>query len=114
MRTSVSLIGFGFAIVQVLDRFSQTDGVNPTRSSNFPYVIGLLLIGMGTLSLAIALWQYKLILRHLHSGLFHDISGYEKMPGWSPSMGVAMLLCLIGLIAFMIILTRALRSFDWF
>lgn len=70
MRTSASLIGFGFAIVQFFNRFAQ--------------------MGAGTAALGVAMWQYKLMLRHLHGEVFREISGRrEKMPGWSPTLSVA-------------------------
>lgn len=108
MRTSASLIGFGFAILQFFDRFAQMGTVGPVSVPIMPHYLGLLLIGIGTASLGVAIWQYKLMLRHLHGDPFREISGRrEKMPGWSPTLSVAAFLCLAGLSAFVIILTQA-------
>src|SRR3569832_989925 len=102
MRTSASLIGFGFAIVQFFDRFAQM-GARPAHIPIMPHYLGLFLIGIGTAALGVAMWQYKLMLRHLHGEVFREISGHrEKMPGWSPTLSVAASLCLAGLAAFMI------------
>jgi putative membrane protein len=108
MRTSASLIGFGFAIVQFFDQFAQMGTVKPASAPVMPHYLGLFLIGIGTAALAVAMWQYKLMLRHLHGEAFLEISGRrEKMPGWSPTLSVAVSLCLVGLAAFLIILTQA-------
>ena len=44
MRTAVSLIGFGFAIVQFFNHLSQIPGTQ-AHLPNVPYYLGLCLIG---------------------------------------------------------------------
>ena len=58
IRTAVSLIGFGFAIVQFFERMNQMPGVQPSLFPNAPKYLGLALIslrhpGTGHLDLAV-------------------------------------------------------------
>src|SRR5260221_13430761 len=68
VRTAVSLIGFGFTIVQFFDRVQQMPGVKPVRFPEAPYYLGLALIGCGILALFVSIWQYRWTLRYLWGG----------------------------------------------
>src|SRR5262249_30453816 len=57
MRTSVSLIGFGFTIVQFFQRLWDEGG--PGRHPEAPRDFGLALIAAGVVSLAISAYQYR-------------------------------------------------------
>src|SRR6201993_4125367 len=58
IRTAVSLIGFGFAIVQFFERFAQMPGARPADYPTAPRDLGLALISCGVLAMLIAIWQY--------------------------------------------------------
>src|SRR5271157_1336574 len=75
LRTAVSLIGFGFAIVQFFDRMAQMPGVIPARFPDAPRYLGLALILCGILGLLVSIWQYWWTLRYLWSETFTSIAG---------------------------------------
>jgi putative membrane protein len=109
LRTAVSLIGFGFAIVQFFERLQQTSAAQPDRIPEAPKYLGLALIFSGVLALLISIWQYRWTVRYLWGGTFAQIAGMagttkEKMH--SPVMAVAVLLICIGLFAFFAVLLR--------
>src|SRR3954465_15643729 len=58
IRTAVSLIGFGFAIVQFFERMDQMPGAQQSLFPNAPMYLGLALISCGILALVISIWQY--------------------------------------------------------
>ncbi len=107
MRTAVSLIGFGFTMVQFFARLSDMKGFMPPKDPNLPRLMGLLLISIGTAALAVAVWQYKLMLKHLHSEQYRVVAGAHGLPGWSPTFSVAVLLCLVGVAAFVSVIARS-------
>ena len=51
VRPAVSLIGFGFTIVQFFERMSGMEGVAPALRPNAPRYLGLSLIGTGVIAL---------------------------------------------------------------
>lgn len=105
LRTSVSLIGFGFAIVQFLDRLRQSSdpSIGHPRA---PEYLGMALIGCGVVSTLIAIWQYRWMIRYLRSGAFAPIAGVPEQRMQSPLIAVAVLLILVGLFAFSAVLLR--------
>src|SRR5438270_14021866 len=58
VRTAVSLIGFGFAIVQFFERLRELPGARPAEHPNAPQYLGLALISCGVLALIVSVWQY--------------------------------------------------------
>jgi putative membrane protein len=106
LRTSVSLIGFGFAIVQFFDRMEQMPGVKPARFPDAPRYLGLALILCGVLGLMVSIWQYVGLLRYLWSGGFASIAGVTKERKQTPVVAVAVVLMLIGMFAFFAVLAR--------
>ena len=109
-RTSVALIGFGFAIVQYFNHLQQIPEARPAYFPTAPEYLGLALISSGILALVISIWQYRWTVRYLWGGSFTPIAGMragvtkEKMQ--SPVMAVAILLIFIGLFAFFAVLLR--------
>src|SRR5262245_50137186 len=64
VRTAVSLIGFGFTIVQFFERFQSMDHVAAAVRPQAPWYLGLALIGAGLLALLISTWQYRVVVRY--------------------------------------------------
>jgi putative membrane protein len=103
MRTAVSLIGFGFAIVQFFNHLTQIPG-NEAHLPNAPYYLGLCLIGCGVLATIVAIAQYRWTLRYLWHGSFSAIAGMTKEGLQTPVIAVTILLLLIGVFAFVAVL----------
>ena len=106
LRTAVALIGFGFAIVQYLNRLQPIPGGRPAYLPTAPEYLGLALISCGILALVISLWQYWWTVRYLWGGSFTPIAGMTKEGMQSPVIAVAILLIGIGLFAFFAVLFR--------
>jgi putative membrane protein len=106
VRTAVSLIGFGFAIVQFFDRIQQIPGVIPARFPDAPRYLGLALIFCGILGLVISIWEYRWTLRYLWGGSFTPLAGMTKERMQTPIVAVAILLMFIGMFAFFAVLLR--------
>jgi putative membrane protein len=105
-RTAISLIGFGFAIVQFFERLGQIPGAAPARHPEFSQYLGLALILCGVLVLVIAIWQYWWTIRYLWRGSYASIAGMTQEGLQSPLIAVAILLICIGLFAFFAVLFR--------
>ena len=106
IRTAVSLIGFGFAIVQFFVRFEQMPGARPADYPNAPRDLGLALISCGVLALLIAIWQYLWSIRYLWGGTFVPIAGLRREGMHTPVIAIAILLICIGVFAFFAVLLR--------
>jgi putative membrane protein len=102
VRTSASLIGFGFTIVQFFQRIQSTQTV-PVYLPDAPRDFGLALIGSGIIGLIVALWQYHKLLNYLWNSDFRSIAGTEKEPATTSIMWVAIILLFVGLFAFLIV-----------
>jgi inner membrane protein YidH len=106
IRTAVSLIGFGFTIVQFFQRVPELPGTNPARHPDAPWYLGLALIFCGVMALFVSIWQYHWTIRYLWSGDFAPIAGMTKEGIQTPIVAVAVLLILIGTFAFAAVLLR--------
>ena len=110
IRTAVSLIGFGFAIVQFFERLQQMSDVRAANYPKAPQYLGLALIASGILALLISIWQYRWTVHYMWGAPFTPIAGMrtgatrEQMQ--SPVIAVAILLTGIGLFAFFAVLLR--------
>jgi putative membrane protein len=107
VRTAVSLIGFGFTIVQFFERLGGMEGIEPAMRPQAPRYLGLALIAAGVLSLLISVWQYHTVIHYLRSGEFKAISGLGERPMHTPLYVVSIALIFIGLFAFVAVLTRS-------
>ncbi len=107
VRTAVSLIGFGFTIVQFFERLGDMEGVAMATRPQAPRYLGLALIAAGVFSLLISVWQYRTVINYLRSGEFKAISGLGPEPMHTPLYVVSIALIFIGLFAFFAVLTRA-------
>lgn len=106
VRTAISLIGFGFTIVQFFDRLQQLPGIKPALFPDAAWYLGLALIFCGVLALIIAIKQYQWGLRYLWSENFSALAGATKMGMQSSALAVAIVLAAIGTIAFVTVLLR--------
>ena len=104
VRTAVSLIGFGFTIVQFFHRLPEIPGANAARFPEAPYLMGLALIGCGVLALLVSIWQYRWGLKYLWSGSFAAVAGATGEGMQTPLFAVAIALTLIGACAFFAVL----------
>jgi putative membrane protein len=111
MRTSVSLIGFGFTIVQFFQRLNSTEGAVPALRPQAPRQLGLALIACGVLGLMISLLQYRRIVKYLWSDQYRVLAGIDSKDmapiiAQSPSMAIVIALLFIGVFAFGAVLMR--------
>jgi putative membrane protein len=106
VRTATALIGFGFAIVQYLDRLQQLPDTRPAYLPNAPQCLGLALIACGILALVVSLRQYFWTTRYLSGGAFAPIARMKAEGLQSPVVAIALLLICIGLFAFFAVLLR--------
>jgi putative membrane protein len=106
VRTAISLIGFGFTIVQFFDRMQEMPAVAPARFPDAPRYLGLSLIFCGVAALAISIWEYQWGLRYLWGGNFAAIAGLTREGRQTPLLAVALALALIGAFAFFAVLIR--------
>ncbi len=106
LRTAVSLIGFGFTIVQFFNHLPNMPGSKPSVFPEAPYYLGLGLIFCGILALVVSIWQYHWTLRYLWSGSFAAVAGVTKEGKQTPLYAVAIVLLLVGLLAFFAVLFR--------
>lgn len=107
IRTSVSLIGFGFAIVQFYNHLANTPGVKPALIPEAPFYLGLALIFCGILVLVVSIWQFHWTLRYLWSGTFAAVAGMTKEGKQTPLYAVAVAVVLVGVFAFLAVLFRS-------
>ncbi len=107
-RTAVSLIGFGFAIVQFLARIGEMPHARVAYLPQAPEYLGLALISCGVLALVVSLWQYWWTRHYLADGSFAPIAGMKQGGMRSPVVAVGILLICIGVFAFGSVLIRLL------
>jgi inner membrane protein YidH len=101
IRTSVSLIGFGFTITQFFTRLREMQGgAARPMTVEAPRDLGLTLIAAGVGALAVSAWQYRDGIKYLWSAPFRSIAGVEKSPIRTPVFLAAMVLIAIGMAAF--------------
>jgi putative membrane protein len=108
VRTAVSLIGFGFTIVQFFERLGGMTNVRPSLMPEAPRYLGLAMIGAGILSLLISVWQFNRTLNYLRNDPFVAIANLGEPPTHTPIYFVSIVLALIGTFAFVAVLMRAL------
>lgn len=101
IRTSLSLIGFGFGIPTIVRTIENTRIGKGINSHHFSNGIGLAFISVGIYAMSMALKDHKRILRQIQSDhyTYNGSASAERV-------GVALLL--IGLISFLAVLLKAL------
>lgn len=107
IRTAVSLIGFGFTIVQFFQRLQEMEPSNGHQMRpHMPRELGLALIATGVGALVISSWQYRQQLRYLWSAQFSSIAGVSERPHRTPAFAAAIVLMVIGVAAFISVFFR--------
>jgi putative membrane protein len=104
LRTSVSLIGFGFGIVQFVNNVRQISGGDTVRYPNAHWYLGLALIFCGILAAVFSTWEYRRMLRYLWSGSYAAIAGLTAEQELKPLYGISFVLILTGIFAFFAVL----------
>ena len=104
LRTAVSMIGFGFTIVQFFERFHEMAGVKAAAIPEAPRTLGLMLIAAGTLSLIVAAVQYHTLLGYLWGETFRPITPDRRT--LTPTYAASIVLIGIGLFAFFAVAGR--------
>ena len=112
IRTSVSMIGFGFTIVQFFEHLNTMAGVAPALRPETPRYLGLSLIGAGVLTLLISGIQFRRAVRYLWKEPYRALAGFnatghmEPVVQQSPMLVITVVIAFIGLVAFGAVLLR--------
>jgi len=106
LSMSITLIGFGFGIVQFFDRLEEMPGIPSARFPDASRDMGLALIFCGVMAAIISVYEYRLINRYLRSENFVSIAGMGKMRMFTPLYGITVVLIIIGTFAFFALLFR--------
>jgi putative membrane protein len=95
IRTSLSMLSFGFTIYKVLE---QAAGKGMLRQSNSPQHVGLFLAGMGTAAMALGTIGYWTTLKDLNRG--------EEFRLGRPVLVMALIMSIAGIALFIGIADR--------
>ncbi len=109
IRTAVSLIGFGFTIVQFFQRLQGMDASSGrVMRAETPRNLGLALIATGVGALVISSLQYRRMIRYLGSPPYAAIAFEADHPIRTPVFIAAIVLTFIGIAAFVSVFFRFL------
>ena len=107
VRTSVSLIGFGFTVAQFFEKMRGSMPADAFGSNlNVPRDLGLVLIGAGVVSLFIFITQYRSAVAYLESGDFSAIAAAAGRSLHRSTYIVSYSVLLIGIAAFVSVFLR--------
>jgi len=105
LRTAISLIGFGFTIVQFFSRL-QGMGTQRVVAPSAPRYFGLALIVTGIGALLVAIGQYHWAVSYLWGPQYRNVAGFERPQFHTPAYVCAFVLLLIGIVAFVSVFWR--------
>jgi putative membrane protein len=98
IRTAVSLVGFGFSIPHFFRYLREAESAKVSPPSG-PYYFGLMLIGLGVVSLMAGTLEHVRLLRRIAaSGPLRSLA--------SASLGTAVMMLGFGVYAFILVLIR--------
>lgn len=97
IRTSISMIGFGFTIYKFFQYLAESENIILQARPHAARNLGLALITLGTLALVVAAIQHRVFLNQM------GIEEGKRL--WSLSFIVAIMMMLIGVMAFIGVLT---------
>lgn len=107
IRTAVSLIGFGFTIVQFFERLRDMEtNTGRVMNASMPRNLGLSLIACGIGALVIAMLQYHWQMKYLWNKAFASIAGVDDRPHRTPAFVAACVLLMVGIAAFVSVFFR--------
>jgi putative membrane protein len=106
VRTSVSLIGFGFTVAKFFESLQQSGPGAGRMGPEAPRDVGLMLIGAGVISLVVFLWQFHRAVTHLRSDEYAAIAAVGRRPMHISTYITAIVVILVGIAAFGMILFR--------
>ena len=106
MRTSVSLIGFGFGIFQFFYKFQHSPEITSVQFPDAAWYLGLALIFGGVLAAVFSVLEYRWTLRYLWSGGFAAVAGMVRKGKNTPLYALAFVITLVGVFAFFAVLLR--------
>lgn len=98
LRTALSMISFGFTIYKLLQGFEESGTTLGHAGS--PRTMGLILTGMGTVSMVLGIVEYLYTLK--------DLRRYKDVPLLRPSFVMALLMTVTGLFLFIAIIAKVL------
>ena len=98
VRTSLSMISFGFTIYKFLQVIDEQSGV-PVARPNAPRNVGLVLTGLGTLVVIVACIQHWRYVKNLRAD--------QPYKPWDLSFIVACLIAILGALLFISIVVRS-------
>jgi putative membrane protein len=104
LRTSVSLIGFGFGIVQFFVSFHKMPGESTARFPDAAWYMGLALIFCGVMAAVFSIREYRWTLRYMWGPDFAPIAGLTKEGRNTPLYATSIVLVFIGIFAFFAVL----------
>lgn len=109
VRTALSLIGFGFTIFQFFRGLHEAVDTRQVVGAMAGRNFGVSLVGLGLLILTLGIGghvRFMLDLRREHDAMVEEsLIPHDRLP-YSVTLGVALLLWLLGLIAIVSMLTR--------
>ena len=103
VRTGVSMIGFGFTIVQFFERFKGFEDVKAAAYAGAPRYLGMMLIAAGTIGLLVSTIQYHGLMNELWSDSYKVIAARRHR---MPVYWLAVVTIFIGVFAFGAVATR--------
>jgi putative membrane protein len=100
VRTSTSLISFGFTIYKFFQALRESEAT-PDRHLMTPRGLGLVMIGLGVAALLVATIEYRNQLRDLHD-TFRQYGPFRR----SPTLAVAATISGLGVLGFVLVFLR--------
>ena len=98
IRTSLSMIGFGFTIYKFM-QYLRDEVAGAAIRSGGPRNLGMFLVGLGVLAIVLGVIQYASTVR--------TISDDEKLPIWGATFFIALVMAALGIILFLLIASRS-------